>query len=351
MDIKITLGEFCKVDIKKTFSKFMSEIKNIFGMKNFSAYLNFALGEANDTFSMDSDLWLPLEVITTMATDKVRKEDVITSTTTLKEELSKVSAALSFDKESKVNLPAQYEIDTGEFYNYFNYAFYAACIVDKKVCKCFERSFELEKNKISVGIAGHSTKLNRQLPYYFTHLPQTKKLIFIDPIKGQAETITCFEPITYISQYDGEIRAGGTLIARVNSDGSIHFHRGFDKVNRDYKKAERQSERAKGNKRKETPWQTVDLGRLNDSNTYIRVHSLVCLMVYGIDCCKFAQMEANSVFTIDHIDSIHDHNTIDNLALLTRKANNSKGDKVEDKAGFQFDYFKYMRPDLFVDCI
>lgn len=344
----IKLGEFCKVNLQKSFGEFMCGVKKLFSMENFSAYLNYTISEANDTLDMNNTLGEPLETIIMLATDTLRKEDTITSTTTLKDELSKVSSALSFEKESKVNLPRVYEVDTGEFYNLFNYAFYGACIVDSKVCKCFERSFYLEKNKIAVGNAGYSEKLGRKLPYYFTHLPDTKKLIFIDPIKGEVETITCFEPISFIFILGDEIRAGGTPIARVNPDGSIHFHRAFDIVNRDYKKAERQAERNKGNKRKETPWQTVDLGKLRDSNTYIRVHSLIALMVFGIDCCRFAQMEANSVFTIDHIDSKHDHNSIDNLALLTRKANNCKGDKVDEKAGFQFDFFRYMRPDMFM---
>ena len=44
--------------------------------------------------------------------------------------------------------------------------------------------------------------------------------------------------------------------------------------------------------------------------------------------------------TVDHINSKHDDNRIDNFALLTRSANDSKGSKV-DETSYYFDFFPY----------
>ena len=60
-------------------------------------------------------------------------------------------------------------------------------------------------------------------------------------------------------------------------------------------------------------------------------------MVYGYEQVRLAMTEANSCYTIDHINSKHSDNRIDNLALVSRKANNQK--KGTDLK--IFDYFLY----------
>lgn len=58
-------------------------------------------------------------------------------------------------------------------------------------------------------------------------------------------------------------------------------------------------------------------------------------MVYGLECVKYTLMEGNSILTIDHWNGVHYDNKIDNLQILTRKANY---DKERGKAPYCYDF-------------
>ncbi len=257
--------------------------------------------------------------------------------------ITKVSNFLSFDTITKAQryLPTTYGIENDYFYKALNLFFYATLLIDPKIEARFEVGYMLSRNRIEVGKAGYSEKLGKELPYYLTYLDGSKKLIVVDPIKGTAETITFHISLEYFKVVGQEFRIGETKWGVVKSDGSLEFLKPYDKGIRDYKAAERKVKRESGKKVKETTWQTVSLGSYCGSAKYMRVHSLIALMVYGLEVVKFGLMEANSILTIDHIDSKHDNNNIDNFALLTRQHNCSKGSKEVD-SGFYIDYFSYL---------
>lgn len=254
--------------------------------------------------------------------------------------VSEVSRFLSFDNmsEAQTYLPPTYGIENDYFYNYLNIFFYSLLLIEPDIEARFEVGYKLDQNKVEVGTAGYSEKLQRELPYYLTYL--TKKLVVVNPITGQVETISFKKDITQLSVVDNGIYVDGEWVGKV-VDGGLEFVVKYDEVQRDFKEAERAAKRESGKKAKETCWKTINLGTYNRSNKNIRAHSLVALMVYGIEVMKFALMEANSPLTIDHIDSVHDNNAIDNLALLTRTHNCSKGCKTDGK-GFYIDYFNYL---------
>lgn len=105
----------------------------------------------------------------------------------------------------------------------------------------------------------------------------------------------------------------------------------------DRKAAERAKKIELGHKVKETCWQTTSLGKLKDSAYNIRAHSLICLMVYGLEPMMFALMGENSIFSVDHISGKHSDNRIDNLMIISNHANNVKKGK-ENYKGFIFDF-------------
>ena len=60
-------------------------------------------------------------------------------------------------------------------------------------------------------------------------------------------------------------------------------------------------------------------------------------MIFGFDIVKYGLMDGASIWSVDHSNSIHNDNSIDNLAFVTRSANSSKRDKQVSV----FDYFLY----------
>lgn len=67
-------------------------------------------------------------------------------------------------------------------------------------------------------------------------------------------------------------------------------------------------------------------------------HTLIALSIYGLDVMKYAIMDFLSIFSLDHINGIHDDNRPENLRLVTTDANT----KLEhDKAVLPFDFLKY----------
>ena len=189
-----------------------------------------------------------------------------------------------------------------------------------------EVGFILEKNKVTIGKSGYSEKLQRDLPFYMTIFGS--RIFFIDPIRGivYKSKESRFSDEFGFTKRGSEVYYNGWKIAE-ETDGGVDVKIDFEVDMTDLKKSEKEELIAQGFDIKYTEWLTTHLGYLGDSNTYIRAHTFILLMVYGFSggVC-FTLMERNSVMTCDHQNAKHNDNRIDNLALVTRTANNKKKD-------------------------
>jgi hypothetical protein len=165
-------------------------------------------------------------------------------------------------------------------------------------------------------------------------------LVCVDAIRGRIETIQFEEKIEEVKIENGILYVNGEEVIKMVKETYLVFLKPVEERQRDFRKAERAAKRAKGSKVKETNWETIYLGKLRGSNKNLKSHLVVALMVYGIEVVKYAVMEGHSWMTVDHINAEHNDNRVDNLALLTRKNNNSKGDSQDDT--YYFDYFLYL---------
>lgn len=231
------------------------------------------------------------------------------------------------------------------FYNCFVESFYGLVLVHEEVGRYFMRAYMLWQHSVSVGCAGYSKRLQKDIPYYFAFF--NKKVLFINPIVG------------IVKWLDVGIGTPEKLIIEKNKETvdvvlklqnrKIQLCRWFKTEKRlaiqvkakkgysDRKAAERAKKIELGHKVKETCWQTTSLGKLKDSAYNIRAHSLICLMVYGLEPMMFALMGENSIFSVDHISGKHSDNRIDNLMIISNHANNVKKGK-ENYKGFIFDF-------------
>lgn len=253
---------------------------------------------------------------------------------------NKIIDFLSFKTEEEVHntLPVKFGLKNDYFYNSLNYAFYALTILDKKIQDRYEVVYRLNQNKVAWGCAGYSEKLKCNLPFYFTYLD--KILVCVDAIRGRIETIQFEEKIEEVKIENGFLYVNGEETIKMVKETYLVFLKPLEERQRDYRQAERAAKRAKGAKVKETNWETIYLGKLRGSNKNLKSHLVIALMVYGIEVVKYAVMEGHSWMTVDHINAEHNDNRVDNLALLTRKNNNSKGDSQDDT--HYFDYFLYL---------
>lgn len=254
--------------------------------------------------------------------------------------INKIIDFLSFKTEKEVHttLPVQFRLKNDYFYNSLNYTFYALTILDKKIQERYEVVYRLHQNKVSWGCAGYSEKLKCNIPFFFTYLD--KILVCVDAIRGRIETVNFEEKIEEVKIENGILYVNGEEVIKMVKKTYLVFLKPVEERQRDYRQAERAAKRAKGSKVKETNWETIYLGKLRGSNKNLKSHLVVALMVYGIEVVKYAVMEGHSWMTVDHINAEHNDNRVDNLALLTRKNNNSKGDSQDDT--YYFDYFLYL---------
>lgn len=216
-----------------------------------------------------------------------------------------------------------------------NTTYYALALMNNKFRKRAETGYLLDSNKVKIGCSGYSKKIKKFIPYYLTTF--NDYIFLIDAIRGLVYRSNTRFDNAALMQVGNKVFCGDKLVAQEKEDCSTEFC--FDKEPwmKDLKEKERANKRAKGHQVKETKWLSVPLGDLNSSNTYIRVHTLICLMVYGFDIVKYGLMDGSSIWSVDHSNSIHDDNSIDNLAFVTRSANSSK----KDKQISVFDYFLY----------
>lgn len=326
----VDLGNFL---IKKgvSFDAFIKERDRVFSNRDLCA--NLSTFATNQNLKGDYYFVLAVENLIDAATAKSG-----IATEEKKKEVNRIIDFLTLTKkEAHQVLPADFANLDDYLYNSLYLSFFALTILDKKIQDRFEVGYILEQNKKFLGLAGYSEKLKSDIPYILTFFE--KKLIYVDPIKGQVETITFKEKIEDLYIKDGLLWCNDFVLGERYNNTGIKFRFPFDERQRDYRQAEREANRQKGKKVKETCWRTIGLGSLRGSNKSIKEHILIALLVYGLNTIKFAMMEGHSIMTIDHINGKHDDNRIDNFDLLTRKANNSKGDSDNTE---WFDYFFYM---------
>ena len=204
------------------------------------------------------------------------------------------------------------------------HSYFAISCINPMYRKRAEVGYILDSYKFEYGNAGYSKRLNKTIPYYFTFFD--KYLFCVDAINGIVYRSTeHYQDCWKFNVKNNKLFYGYREVAE-ECNGKLHLIANFEQKMHDNKQAEREDLIAQGFDIKNTCWLTTHLGYLGDSNTYIRVHTFVMLMVLGYSSVCYALMEQNSIFTIDHITPKHDWNSVDNLALVTRTANNKKKD-------------------------
>lgn len=332
------------------FEGFVKERDRVFSNPDLSANLSTFVTEGNIKNSEQGyEFLVATEMLIEMGTQQKIKGNLnswyglyaFTVEEDIKSMVKKIIDFVSFEskEEAKKYLPDQFGLEGEKFFNSLYLSFAALTLIDPKIESRFEVGCILNQNKKALGCAGYSEKLQRNLPFFLTFFE--KKLIFVDVVKGIVETISFKEKIKKLYIKNGKLWCNDFELAeRQIKDGidGIKFYFPFDERQRDFREAERAAKRKKGKKVKETSWRTVGLGSLRGSNKTVKEHILIALMVFGINPLRFVLMEGSSWWTIDHKNSIHDDNRLDNLDLLPRKANNSKGATEKQ----YFDWFFYL---------
>ena len=246
-----------------------------------------------------------------------------------------LSDALTIAGENPAKyLPSVWSKDTF-IHTIFNQVHLGMCVIDSEIRERAEVGYILEQNKVEIGVSGYSEKLGKSLPNYITKFDDY--IFVINPIKGYIER-SAKRYAGELRKVDGKVYVSDIKIATEDNFGGLAYSNVlFEKQMYDAKLSEKEKAKAEGKNIKDTDWMTSALGTLRGSNKYIRCHTFICLMVYGYEQVRLAMTEANSCYTIDHINSKHSDNRIDNLALVSRKANNQK--KGTDLK--IFDYFLY----------
>ncbi len=247
-------------------------------------------------------------------------------------------------------------IDDSFFYNALESSFYATVLGNDTIRGRFGVAWELWKNRLPIGNAGKSEKLNTDLPYFLTYYG--RRMLLVNPIMGRVWSLDIKGTLGSFYRITGfDIRAEGGYTfwsVKVEDEKSSikggHSGKWVDIIRKafgeehellvPYKLNEHNKRRS--NKGDNTDWRTVDLDHTVDGhNRTIRVHNLVALLVYGLEAVKYTIMESNSILTIDHKNGVYNDNKVDNLQLLTRKCNEDK------KNGKEYEYYDYF--DLFMN--
>lgn len=270
----------------------------------------------------------------------------------LNSEMTKISDFLTFPSKPTAMkyLTKTPYIEDNFMYNLLEYTFYALVLLDEQVYRRFKTAYTLWQHSVEFGIAGYSEKFNKFYPYYLTYFGN--KIFIVNPIKGEVKG---FERVGSLREKKITGLLTGTLeekrvalastsdgvyvpLVEENLYGTIKEVQPTHLAQSDRKRAERERKREKGFTVEETPWLTTALDSVEGSAYNIRSHSFIALMVYGLEVMKYGIMDSNSIFTIDHIDGVHNNNRIENLQLLTRKANDQK---KYNECDFYFNYFEY----------
>lgn len=343
------------LDKTKDFDSFMVEVKaefhNPFLVNNLK-YLYSAPYIKDNKIKSISKFLCGLDAIAEAVKEELGIDRTSSELKYHSKEMSQISDFLSFSSEahaSKYLLRTPY-IEDDFFFNVLEYTFYAMVLLDAQVLRRFKVAYTLWQHSVEFGIAGYSEKFKKFYPYYLTYFGN--KIFIVNPIKGEVkgfERAGSLREKTITGLLTGTLEEKRVALAATsegvyvplveeNLYGTIKEVQTTHLAQSDRKRAERERKREKGLKVEETPWLTTALDSVEGSAYNIRTHSFIALMVYGLEVMKYGIMESNSIFTIDHIDGIHNNNKIENLQLLTRKSNDQKKNKPN---AFYFDYFGY----------
>ena len=269
-----------------------------------------------------------------------------------KSELTQMADFLTFSSKATANkyLTRTPYIEDDYMFNILEYTFYAIAILDDTIYRRFKTAYTLWQHSVEFGIAGYSEKTKKFYPYYLTYFGN--KIFIVDAIKGEVkgfERSGALRGSKIVGLLTGTLEekrvalaatAEGVYVPLVEENlyGTIKEVQPTHLAQSDRKKSERERKREQGYQVEETPWLTTALDVIEGSAYNIRTHSLIALMVYGLEVMKYGIMDCNSIFTIDHINGYHKDNRIENLQLLTRKANDQKKYCESD---YFFNYFDY----------
>lgn len=347
------MEEVIELSKEESYEAFMGRLKAKFMEKDFSGSVQSGWHRGNGESPEDFVNYMPeeFEFATCTVMDyaaKVLNGYVLTDWDREKIDIcvTDISRGMSFEtfESASIRLPKVWKEDkvlSGEFH----YAFYALLFLLPEVEQRFHKAYELWRNSCEIGCIDRSKRTGLLYGWFFTSFDSY--LFAVNAYKGMV--IRSKERIPFaIGRLDIKLDLendrtlvvdvkSGRKLASVTYDNRLHPLYAMDEVGSDFKRSEKEKRIAEGKKQKNTNWKTVSLGKLNGSNSYMRVHTFICLMFYGLEIMAPAIMEANSILTVDHIDGVHDNNNIDNLQLVSRKSNNNK--KANSKR--LFDYFCY----------
>lgn len=327
----------------KSYTSFMNELKALYGTKGFSgevqsSYTSFETG-MNDEFVWATGILLDA------AENKVRNGDLDSyDLSRVEVAISDMSSGLSFNRvcDAVRSLPKVWQ---GSYEcNLFEYSYLGLLFLREEVSKRFEKAYEVWRNSCSYGERVNDRTGLKYGVWYFTSFDSY--FFAVNPYKGLVlrsveRAYKDIGQLHIVEQGDCvwvEDIKSGLRLASINKETlRLNPTHPMDAVGSDLKKSEKEKRIAEGKQQKNTRWLSVNLGKYNGSNSYMRVHSLICLLVYGLEVMGPAIMEANSILTVDHINGTHDDNRIENLQLVSRKNNNNKkGSTLQI-----FDYFCY----------
>lgn len=328
---------------EKTCASFIEEVKGLFGTKGFSGEVQSSYTDL-ETGMNDNFIWAT-GILLDAAENKVRQGSLDAyDDGRVEVAISDMSAGMSFPRVSyaESSLPKVWK---GSYEgNLFEYSYLGLIFLKEEVRARFEKAYEVWRNSCSYGERVNERTGFKYGVWYFTSFDSY--FFAINPMKGlvlrsMERAYKDISRLHIVEQGDCvwvEDIKSGLRLASINKETlRINPTHPMDEVGSDLKKSEKEKRIAEGKKQKQTRWLSVNLGKYNGSNSYMRVHSLICLLVYGLEIMAPAIMEANSIFTVDHIDGVHDNNCLENLQLVSRKNNNNK----KGSSLTIFDYFCY----------
>lgn len=337
--------ELMKFSKDKTFGEFKKELKDKFGTKGFSGEVQSSYTNPFDISGMPDEFTYATGILLDAAENMVRKGSIDAYDSGRVEVcLSDMSTGMSFSRVNyaESSLPKAWK---GSYEcNLFEYSYLGLLFLREEVAARFEKAYEVWRNSCSYGERVNERTGFKYCVWYFTSFDNY--FFAVNPFKGlvlrsMERAYKDISRLHIVEKGDSvwvEDIQSGLRLASINKESlRILPTHPMDEVGSDLKKSEKEKRIAEGKKQKQTRWLSVNLGKYNGSNSYMRVHSLICLLVYGLEIMAPAIMEANSIFTVDHINSQHDDNRLENLQLVSRKNNNNK----KGSALQIFDYFCY----------